>query len=216
MLGTSGLTTSRLGVVLSSAAIMDDVIGLVLVQVIANFGREGNSLSAPVVLRPLLVSIALALFAPCVCFVLVKPATKWLNISRARCSLISDIIGLERTALAAHVSILLCCVAGASYAGASNLLAAYIAGASIAWWDNDVEHREGDTAGPEAASSMNHGDAVETSHRRGNAESSDDRAESASIRPRADLSGSHIYRNFFHQPVTRILRPFFFVRQDLR
>lgn len=38
VLGTSGLIKSRLGVVLSSAAIMDDVVGLVMVQVISNLG----------------------------------------------------------------------------------------------------------------------------------------------------------------------------------
>ncbi|KAG5919587.1 hypothetical protein E4U61_000771 [Claviceps capensis] len=52
VLGTSGLTRSRLGVILTTAAMMDDVVGLVLVQVISNLGKEGASITASIFIRP--------------------------------------------------------------------------------------------------------------------------------------------------------------------
>ena len=40
ILNTSGVTNTRLGTVLTSAAMMDDVVGLVLVQVISKLGSD--------------------------------------------------------------------------------------------------------------------------------------------------------------------------------
>lgn len=55
VLSTSGLTESRLGVVLSSATMMDDVIGLVVVQVISTLG-QASSFDAITIVRPVMVS----------------------------------------------------------------------------------------------------------------------------------------------------------------
>src|ERR1700761_5617688 len=60
VLGTSGLTSSRLGVVLTGAAMMDDVVGLVMVQVVSNLGRAEGGISAATVVRPIFVSLGLA------------------------------------------------------------------------------------------------------------------------------------------------------------
>ncbi|OAA52913.1 Cation/H+ exchanger [Cordyceps fumosorosea ARSEF 2679] len=51
VLSTSGLARSRLGVVLTSAAMMDDVIGLVMVQIISNLGQNSSSFDSKVVRR---------------------------------------------------------------------------------------------------------------------------------------------------------------------
>ena len=44
--------------VLTSAAMMDDIVGLVLVQVISSLGGLEDSFSVVTVLRPILVSLA--------------------------------------------------------------------------------------------------------------------------------------------------------------
>lgn len=46
-----------------------------------------------------------------------------------------------KTAFALHMSILLALLVGGTYAGTSGLFAAYIAGASISWWDLEVSTR---------------------------------------------------------------------------
>lgn len=142
VLATSGLVQSRLGVVLTSAAMMDDVAGLIMVQIISNLGSSDKSISAVTVVRPLLVSLAFAVVVPFLCFWIVRPATCWLNTQREKQygTRLNAILGARGTALALHTLVLVGCVAAASYAGTSNLFAAYIAGASISWWDSEVPH----------------------------------------------------------------------------
>ncbi|KAG9639411.1 Sodium/hydrogen exchanger, partial [Aureobasidium melanogenum] len=142
ILSTSGLDKSRLGVILSSAAMLDDVAGLVMVQVISNLGRSADSFSAVTVIRPVFVSIAFAVVVPAICWAIVKPVTQHLfsriasteykgqGHSRLRkwaCTPIAAFVG--------HTLVLLGLVTGSSYAGTSNLFAAYIAGAVVNWWD---------------------------------------------------------------------------------
>ena len=57
ILSTTQLISTRLGTVTTSAAMLDDVIGLVMVQIISNLGGSEDSFSAVTVIRPLLVSI---------------------------------------------------------------------------------------------------------------------------------------------------------------
>ncbi|KAI9807660.1 MAG: hypothetical protein M1825_005601 [Sarcosagium campestre] len=52
VLESSGLTNSRLGTVLASAAMMDDVVGLIMVQIIASLGQAEESFGAVTVIRP--------------------------------------------------------------------------------------------------------------------------------------------------------------------
>ena len=52
---------------LSSAAMMDDVVGLVMVQVISNLGESRDSFGAVTVVRPLAVSVGLAIAVPLIC-----------------------------------------------------------------------------------------------------------------------------------------------------
>src|SRR6478735_10368515 len=80
ILGTSGLSTTRLGVVLTSAAMMDDVVGLIMVQVISNLG--GDAFDAITVVRPIMVSLAFAIVIPIMCRFIVAPATVCLNSYR--------------------------------------------------------------------------------------------------------------------------------------
>jgi len=72
VLATSGLTESRLGVVLTSAAMMDDVVGLIMVQIISSLGA-GSSFNEITVIRPVFVSIAFAVLIPLICLYVAKP-----------------------------------------------------------------------------------------------------------------------------------------------
>ncbi|CAK7200209.1 hypothetical protein SEUCBS139899_002900 [Sporothrix eucalyptigena] len=143
VLRASGLTTTRLGVVLASAAMLDDVVGLVMVQVIANLGGGSNeSVSWVTIVRPVLVSVAFAVVSVLGCLFMLKPTRRvlstagWAQPDRP----VGKLLANEKTALVVCTLLLVSLVTGASYAGTSNLFAAYIAGAVLSWWaDNDGE-----------------------------------------------------------------------------
>lgn len=195
VLSTSGLVQSRLGVVLSSAAMMDDVIGLVMVQIISNLGQNSSSFDAIVVVRPLLVSLGFAVVAPVICVLGALPATRWLNKRREKNPLghLNRCLLSRHSPFILHTLVLLSYVTAASYAGTSNLFTAYIAGASISWWDTQVPHaRLSDERAPNNTASP----AVDPAS-----------TASSSI----DVSGPTTYEDIYSVAVNRVLRPFFFV-----
>lgn len=233
VLGSSGLSSSRLGVVLTSAAMMDDVVGLVMVQVISNLG--GDSFSWITIVRPVLVSVAFAVIVPLACLFLVKPMTVRLNAYReahpkAR---LNETFNKTQTVFAMHTLLLVGFVAGASYAGTSNLFAAYIAGASISWWDSEVPHavRCADTAQPEQSEEQK-SEAPTSSKKRPLKEeplpkhstdavpsmnptvAADQHVESThhvqSQDDGDDTCGAAIYQRYYHEAVSKILQPLFF------
>ncbi|KAG5993207.1 hypothetical protein E4U52_002140 [Claviceps spartinae] len=194
VLGTSGLTSSRLGVVLITAAMMDDVVGLVLVQVISNLGKEGASITAAIVIRPLLVSVGFIVLTPLLCLFLVRPLMRRIS---------------QHLALLVHTLILLGYVIGASFAGTSNLFAAYIAGASVSWWDSTGS----DKSESSAATSSADRNIVRPSIDEGNKSTQTPNAKatgSQTIEEDSATSGLHVYESYFSTPVDRILKPFFF------
>lgn len=238
ILSTSRLTNTRLGTVLTSAAMMDDVVGLVLVQVISKLG-PGSSSSHPVtVARPIGVSIGLAVFMLLTCRYLVKP------IFSLICGLISSAVMRvirkqpSEATLIAHTALLFGLVAAASYAGTSNLFAAYLAGASISWYGSEVAQRGNveKTERTEATQSTATGMIQQTAHD-GSSNSKNEKWETADdgtdrgeqlgtpavvstqaiIEPnRQDhkterASGTSTYKKYIEQPVGRTLKPFFFV-----
>lgn len=75
VLRTSGLSSTPLAVVLTTAAMMDDVDGLVMVQVTSNLDSSASPLRVITVLRPVLVSTALGVILPILCTFLVQPLT---------------------------------------------------------------------------------------------------------------------------------------------
>lgn len=74
VLATSRLTESRVGVIVTGAAILDDVVGLVMVKIISGLG--GSGFSAATVIRPVFVSIAFAVIVPLICAWVVGPLTR--------------------------------------------------------------------------------------------------------------------------------------------
>lgn len=197
VLATSGLTSSRLGVVLTSAAMMDDVVGLVMVQVVSDLGRSGGMVDAVTIARPIAVSLGIAIVVPLVCGLVVKPVTRVLNETRKKnpAGRLHSVVSRQETVLVVHVLILLSLIAVASYAGSSNLLAAYVAGASISWWDSEMEHV--DVEPTQKADVTNTSGVVSES--------------SPALTPKSHLSGVDIFHTYFYPSLHRVLKPLFFV-----
>ncbi|GAO52479.1 hypothetical protein SAICODRAFT_73604 [Saitoella complicata NRRL Y-17804] len=235
VLSSSGLTKSRLGVVLTSAAMMDDVVGLVMVQIISNLGgASGASISAVTVVRPLLVSLAFAFCAPLVCVFVAKPVTVWLNGYRTRYpqGFVNRVLVKSSVVWVVHTLILIGCIAATAYAGTSNLFAAYIAGAAISWWDADVPHPVFKVVTPDTTSTSSTvrkasdgmdriaqpsaqvvNSPAQTAELSIKEPSNDAAPPSSSNReasPGPSFSGSYIYEHYYQQPLEKLLRPFFF------
>jgi hypothetical protein len=209
---------------------MDDVVGLVMVQVISNLG--GENFSAVTVIRPILVSIAFAVVVPIACLFILKPVTLWLNRYREShpTAAINDVMRRTQTAFVFDTALLIALIAGATYAGTSNLFAAYIAGATISWWDSELPHavlktdersnptKERDRAA--TSSSTDSSDAIAGPSKRKDATNPgklDERAEQSQSHQEADrhekadqLCGAAIYEQYYHQAVSKILQPLFF------
>ncbi|OHF00733.1 sodium/hydrogen exchanger family protein [Colletotrichum orchidophilum] len=222
VLGTSGLTTTRMGVVLTSAAMMDDVVGLIMVQVVSNLGGggSGDTFNAVTVVRPILVSLGFAIVVPAACKLVVEPITLRLNARREKNpgSKLDQLLRLRQTALVVHTCWLFGLIVGGAFAGTSTLLAAYIAGATINWWDSEVPHLPSRNKGKQkairgecaAAPSDQKGVDADTS-RHPNSESSAAAVPSSnSVETNVYNSGIEIYEHHYSKAVERVLKPFFF------
>ncbi|UPL02415.1 hypothetical protein LCI18_013349 [Fusarium solani-melongenae] len=207
ILGTSGLSTTRLGVVLTSAAMMDDVVGLIMVQVISNLG--GGSFDAVTVVRPVMVSLAFAALMPLFGRFAVMPVTARLNAFREAhpSGKVAQLLRLRQTAFVIHTAILLGLVVGATFAGTSSLLAAYIAGATTSWWDSEVPHV------PDRVPSTSPG--VEITEERNQTSDNTTTDQAAPVQTSLPLamdggSGMDVYEHYYKTAVEHILKPFFF------
>ena len=134
ILNTSGLTNTRLG-----TAMMDDVVGLVLFQVISKIGSGPSSFHAiTTIVRPIVVSIGLGLFVLLTCRYLIKPVSSLICGSGAAAVMRAIRKKPDEATLIAHTALLFGIVAASSYAGTSNLFAAYLAAVSISWYYSEV------------------------------------------------------------------------------
>ena len=138
VLQSSGLEKTRLGVVLATAAMLDDVVGLVMVKVIVDVG-DGD-VEAGTVLRPIGVSFAFLVFVIVVARYGLKPLAQ--RNREGRILLVTTKMGkIARSlpvAFGLHTIPLIGMVTAASYAGTSNLYSAYLTGALIAWYDDEL------------------------------------------------------------------------------
>lgn len=230
LLQTSGLNVTRLGVVLTSAAMMDDVVGLVMVQVISNLGGASSSFSATTVVRPVFVSVGFGLGTLLACRSIVLPMTKWAYNRRSSYSTggFSRFMSREALAFFIHTAILIGMVTGATYAGTSNLFAAYLAGAAINWLDNDVPRvpapkidtkiqTESRVRNSQQSTQIQHEGVVDggptnsQSSDRASHEKLETPAENQkSLSAHNEFSGIAIFEKYYYQPLQRILKPFFF------
>ena len=150
-------------------------------------------------------------------------------------SLLSRVLMLKEAAFILHTLFLVGMVAGATYAGTSNLFAAYLTGTTISWWDSEVPHysnvsqtliyssQEKRSPGTEVASPAPiasigpSNDQIEprASH------DTPSRNKDGSLRvldhPQQctapdynRTSGLTIFKTYYDQPVQRVLKPLFF------
>ncbi|KAK9239191.1 Sodium/hydrogen exchanger family-domain-containing protein [Lipomyces kononenkoae] len=132
VLSTTELIKTRLGVVITSAAMLDDVVGLVMVEVVQNLGSSSNSSTPIAVVRPVFVSIGFAVGFVLVCKFILRPL---INRALSNTHVFPKFTKSFNFAFLAHTCILVAMVAGATYAGTSSLFAAYLTGALISWFD---------------------------------------------------------------------------------
>ena len=121
---------------------LDDVVGLIMVQVISNLATLSTWLSSITVVRPILVFIGLVITIMA-CYFLVLRSIMWLNgkCESSPTGVLQRLVTRGGTVFLIHTAILVGLVTSATYAGTSNLFAAYLAGASINWWDSEVPHK---------------------------------------------------------------------------
>lgn len=212
VLTTSGLTESRLGVVLSSAAMMDDVVGLVMVQIIPTLGA-GSSFTEVTVIRPVFVSIAFAVLIPLICLFIAKPVMQSAcdYLQRPGNEKYRAIFWSPKAAFVYQTAILLAMVTGSTYAGTSNLFAAYLAGAAVTWLGDSVTINEplsNDTtpAQPRRRPQSNGAPSTDSS--------SDNNSTTPDVQPpnspQESSSGHAVYSKFYSPAVETLLRPLFF------
>ncbi|KAF8153072.1 Sodium/hydrogen exchanger family-domain-containing protein [Crassisporium funariophilum] len=115
---------TRVGAVLLSAALLDDVVGLVIAAIIQNLSFS-SGISWLTIVRPILVSLAFGLLTPLSAYLLHRASLKlpssWMHRIYS-----TDI------QLFLIVSILSAFVAGSKYAGTSEIFGAYLAGTFLA------------------------------------------------------------------------------------
>jgi Kef-type K+ transport system membrane component KefB len=222
VLGSSGLSASRLGVVLTSAAMMDDVVGLVMVQVISNLG--GKKFNAITIVRPVLVSVAFAVVVPLACFCVLKPLTLQLNRYREAhpTASLNKLLSKTQAAFTFHTTLLIALIAGATYAGTSNLFAAWIAGATISWWDSEVPHavikpqtepaptNEKVSASTSFGNARPENDAGPSRQKEADGPTIPEETPETPHEEVDSLCGAAIYGKYYAQAVSRLLQPLFF------
>ncbi|KAL1691137.1 Sodium/hydrogen exchanger family-domain-containing protein, partial [Schizophyllum commune] len=113
---------TRVGAVLMSAALLDDVAGLVIAAIIVRLTDNGSTGTVPwyVIVRPILVSLAFAGGVPALAYAVRAIAPQGLLRRPSFCSPPAQLLLL--------VAVLSGVVAGANYAGTSELFGAYLAG----------------------------------------------------------------------------------------
>jgi Kef-type K+ transport system membrane component KefB len=213
VLATSGLTETRLGVVLSSAAMMDDVVGLIILGVIASLG-VGSSFNEITVIRPVFVSIALAVLVPLICLFVAKPVTLGVNdyLQQPKNARHRVIFSCSKAAFVYQTSVLLAMITGATYAGTSNLFAAYLAGTSVTWLSDclAVHRRQRLSSASTTTSRIPDQFPNRPSSHSVTPHSTATNAATGPIEHIDDCSGKAIYERYYSSVVESILRPLFF------
>ncbi|PYI11301.1 putative Na+/H+ antiporter [Aspergillus sclerotiicarbonarius CBS 121057] len=205
ILSTTGLIKTRLGTVTTSAAMLDDVVGLVMVQIITNLGGSSDSFSPVTVIRPIFVSLGFGVGVVLGCRLCIKPILHMVFAKRDK------IPGFTKTiqfAFLAYTCLLIGLVAGATYAGTSSLFAAYLAGVMTSWIDDFFEGN----LQSESHATTNSNDVAESS--RGNIaqdmQGRSSHAAAPSVPHEKTPTGILAYEKYYAAPVSRILTPLFF------
>ncbi|KAH8429824.1 cation:proton antiporter [Aspergillus melleus] len=211
ILSTTNLITTRLGVVTTSAAMIDDVVGLIMVQIISNLGRSADSFSAVTVIRPIFVSIGFAAGLFLACRFCLQPVLRKLVGQKDR---MPEAMLTVQFAFLAHTCVLVGLVAGATYAGTSSLFAAYLAGVIVSWFDGIVAESKEQAESPqqrrvnEASSSQDNPD---NNKQPAEPTSSSSPAEHPPAAEHDETpTGVVVYERYYKEPVNRVFIPLFF------
>ncbi|GAB1198612.1 hypothetical protein APSETT444_007938 [Aspergillus pseudonomiae] len=211
ILSTTDLIKTRLGTVTTGAAMLDDVVGLVLVQIITNLGGSSESFSAVTVVRPVFVSIGFGVGVLLLCRLGIRPALRLLLAHKHR---FPAFTGSVQFYFLVCTCLLVGMVAGATYAGTSSLFAAYLAGVMTSWMDDFLKENSGAVDTGNAATEPGTGN---TSQEEGSTPQEKDsnhhdqtsRQQTPSAKHETP-TGNLVYEKYYHEPVTRILVPLFF------
>ncbi|RYP40850.1 hypothetical protein DL768_010571 [Monosporascus sp. mg162] len=229
VLATSGLTSTRLGSVLSTAAMMDDVVGLVMVQIVSSLGSGSTEIQATTVVRPVFVSLAFAIVVPLSNRFLLRPVMRKLDQKRTQHpdTKFYSVLQTKEASFVMHTGLLLALLVGASYAGASVLLAAYLSGITVSWWDTERTGPKSQKTVKGSRINSTRGDPCNTTDAPAEAaqnSQADNSAESPVAPPPTETrtialetarhNGRDIYERYYSQAVHRVLKPCFFVRQN--
>jgi Kef-type K+ transport system membrane component KefB len=218
ILSTTQLTTTRLGTVTTSAAMLDDVVGLVMVQIISNLGRSAASFSAITVIRPVFVSMGFAVGLLLLCAFCLQPVLKKLLDFKDK---FPAFVGTAQFAFLAQTCVLVGIVAGATYSGTSSLFAAYIAGVIVSWFDGLVAEAKTPIPVFQSEDSQeptgNHQGSIQNSKNRHAEETPSPAQPRETEIPHHDTpTGELIYSEYYKEPVNRILLPLFFVSLSIQ
>lgn len=155
ILSSAGMQKTRAGVILVGAAMMDDVVGLVMVNIITTLGT-GRTAGWPIA-RPIAASFGLLLITLAIMPYVVRPFWKWMTCTSQTgvqsanrgaegnlkdCS-IRLLRKIPHLSFILSTSVLIVFVTIASFINASVLFAAFIAGGVISFLWND--HQSGET-----------------------------------------------------------------------
>ncbi|KAI0503128.1 Sodium/hydrogen exchanger family-domain-containing protein [Xylaria bambusicola] len=230
VLQASRLSRTRLGAVLASAALIDDVVGLVMVRIITSLGQRGNERIEPAtILRPVLVSVAFAVVIPLACRYALKPARRIADCiatgqdSRGEEKEARDSdnkarlrawVNSQEAAFVFQTAFLILLVVAADYAGTSVLLAAYLAGVVVSWWGGQrsrpnktspvVESHLRDTSPPSIEQQTE--DIQEPVPNDGGSPIDEKSWEVPTVK----LMALRVFDTYYAQVVAHVLKPFFF------
>ncbi|CAG8428223.1 unnamed protein product [Penicillium salamii] len=209
ILSTTQLTTTRLGTVTTSAAMLDDVVGLVMVQIISNLG--GNSFDAVTVIRPVFVSLGFAIGLLLLCALCLGPVLKRLIQHKER---LPNITGTAQFAFLAQTCVLVGIVAGATYAGTSSLFAAYLAGVIVSWFDGLVAESKVQLIVSVPAVTQADSTAQGTTPARRDSDNVTGHPDQPESQPQQGshqhVTGEMVFERYYQEPNNRILLPLFF------
>jgi hypothetical protein len=198
---------------------MDDVVGLVMLQIVSGLGGGSTGISAATVIRPIIVSLAFAVLVPVACRLVVGPLIRVLDHLRDRHadSLVIGKSKTHHTCFIAQTVLLIGLVVAASYAGASVLLAAYLAGIVGAWWDAKAQEATPTAESISTTPDVNSEGTDYSPHRASLTVSDQDPAPTSSemeVQPRPEvtrITASDIYGLYYRPSIECVLKPFFFV-----
>jgi Kef-type K+ transport system membrane component KefB len=183
---------------------MDDVVGLVMVQIIPTLGA-GSSFTEITVIQPVFVSIAFAVLIPLICLFVAKPVMQKAcsYLQRSQNERYKVIFWSPKAALVYQTAVLLAMVTASTYAGTSNLFAAYLAGAAVTWLGDSVVIDKVEQPSFTGATTSQ---GQPQSPRRALSNS----VPSSTHEPPASCSGRAIYSHYYSPAVESLLRPLFF------